>query len=136
MVDGFPALTEQGKKEISLAITYPFTYATQTYAKVDSPLADAKYNLETRKLTNDGLDAVYAKYANPLSLEILQSNSWNTFWSQRKDEFAAFETAVISGKKTVAEFRAYQKTLLGDPNVVKSFDELQKSYDDFGFKKQ
>lgn len=135
IVDGFPQLTAQGTKEISLALTYPFTYASQTYAKVDSPLADAKYNLATRKMTNDGLDPIYAKYANPLSLEILQSNSWASFMSQKKDEIAAFETAVITGTKTVAEFRTYQKTLLQDPNVIKSFDEFQKNFDNLGLKK-
>jgi putative aldouronate transport system substrate-binding protein len=136
IVDGFPKLTEQGEKEITNALPYPFTYATLTFAKVDSPLADVAYNLETREMTQEGLDTVAASYVNPMSLDILQSNSWATFWSQRKDEFEAFATDVITGEKSVDDFRNYQKKLREDPLVIKSFDELQKSYDDFGLPKQ
>ena len=136
LVEGSPKLTEQGEKEINTALPYPFTYATQIFAKVDSPLADVAYNMATRKMTQEGLDEVIASYVNPLSLDILQSNSWATFWSQRKDEFEAFTADVITGEKSVDDFRDYQKRLLEDPLVINSFDELQKSYDDYGLPEQ
>lgn len=136
MVDGFPQLTDVGKKRVpGNAIQYPFCLATATFQKVDSPLADASYNLATRKMTTDALDPVFARYPNPNHLSILQSESWATLWSQKKDEFDAFEADVVTGSKTVDQFRAYQRSLMKEPLAVKAFGELQKSFDGFGFKK-
>jgi len=49
MKDGFPSLTEEGKKVVNSSFNAPFIFSTAEFAKVDSPLAPMSYNLETRE---------------------------------------------------------------------------------------
>lgn len=106
MVEGFPQFTDEGRRNVpGNAIEYPFVLATYTYQKVDSPLADAAYNLATREMTSRALDPVFAQYPNPHHLDILQSSSWATFWARMQDEFAAVEAEVVTGRRTIDQFR-------------------------------
>jgi putative aldouronate transport system substrate-binding protein len=136
LVDGFPQLTEQGQTEVTNSFYSPYTLATNLWAKVDSPLATNEENLANREKSK-ALDTVAAEYVSPLNMfDVIISESWASFWSKVSAEFEAFEVDVISGAKTIEDFRAYQQELLSDPEVQASFLEYKASYEEFGFPEQ
>ena len=126
LVDGFPALTEQGKLEVTNSFNAPFIFSTAEFAKVDSPLAPMDYNLQTREemkelYTHGGTGGKVEKF------NIMQSPSWSSFWSKTQAEFEAMEAATITGEMSIEDFIAYQQTLLEDPEVIASFAEFKES---------
>ncbi|HML47566.1 MAG TPA: extracellular solute-binding protein, partial [Clostridia bacterium] len=127
LVDGFPSLTEQGKLEVTNSFNAPFIFATAEFAKVDSPLAPMSYNLQTREkmmelYTLGGTGGKVEKF------NVLQSDSWSSFWSKTQEEFEAMEASAITGEISIEDFIAYQQSLLEDPEVVASFAEFMVSY--------
>ncbi|TDF95046.1 extracellular solute-binding protein [Paenibacillus piri] len=125
--DGFPSLTDAGKKEVNSSFNAPFIFSTAEFAKVDSPLAPMSYNLQVR----EEMKALYKIDAKIELFNVLQSDAWSSVWSKVKDEFASMEAKAISGAITMDEFKAYQKKLLENPDVVKSASEFAKSYEEF-----
>lgn len=133
MVDGFPALTEQGKAEVTNSFYGPFTLATNLYDKVDSPLAPAAYNLEVREMAKTVDKAAEMIPGSPFKFfGIIKSNAWSAYWAVKKVEFDAFVADTICGRHTIDELRAYQAEIKADPEVQKAFKEFKQSYDDFG----
>ncbi|GHV63773.1 hypothetical protein AGMMS49587_14760 [Spirochaetia bacterium] len=133
VVDGFPKFTDQGAREINNSTYIPFILATTTYIKIDSPLAPPAYNLETREMVKV-IDAEAAKLGvAPFNIfEIIGSKSFSAFWALNQDEFQSNVVDVITGKKTVAQFRTYQQQLLARPEVQAAAREYKESYDSFG----
>jgi len=127
IVDGFPSLTEQGKKEVNNSFNAPFIFATNEFAKVDSPLAPMDYNLQTR----EEMKELYKIDGKVDIFKVLQSDAWTKEWSKIKDEFESMEAKAISGAITMEEFRAYQQKLVEDPDIIASFPEFAKSYEEF-----
>ncbi len=124
MKDGFPSLTEKGKQEVTSSFNAPFIFATQEFAKVDSPLASVSYNMSTR----EEMKVLYNKNSRADMFNALQSDAWLSFWSKTGDEFIAKETDAVTGKITMNQFRAYQQELLRNPEVKVSLGEFAKSY--------
>jgi putative aldouronate transport system substrate-binding protein len=133
LVDGFPQLTEEGKKDVNNSFYCPYTLATDMYGKVDSPLAPPIYNRETREMVKV-VDTVVAKMGcAPFTFfDIISSQSYANFWSLNSTEFNSNVADVITGKKPVSEFRAYQQRLLKDPLVQEGMKEFKQSWDEFG----
>lgn len=133
MVDGFPVLTDVGKKEVTNSFYSPYVVATDLYNKVDSPLADAKYNTETREMVKT-VDTMAASIGSaPFKIfGIIASNTWSKFWSVNSKDFDSYVAETIAGKHTIDEFRAYQKTIIAKPEVQTAFKEFKASYDGFG----
>lgn len=129
--DGFPSLTEEGKKVVNSSFNAPFIFSTAEFAKVDSPLAPMSYNLQTR----EEMKALYNIDAKIELFNVLQSDSWSAFWAKVKDEFASMEAKAISGAISMDEFKAYQKKLAESPEAVKAAEEFAKSYEEFFGKK-
>ncbi|MBW7454000.1 extracellular solute-binding protein [Paenibacillus sepulcri] len=127
MQDGFPSLTDLGKKEVNSSFNAPFIFSTAEFAKVDSPLAPMSYNLQTR----EEMKALYDIDAKVELFNVLQSDSWSSAWSRVQDEFESMEAKAITGAISMDEFRAYQEKLLQDPDVIKSATEFAASYDQF-----
>jgi len=136
LVDGFPQLTEEGKKDVNNSFYCPYTLATDMYGKVDSPLAPPAYNRETREMAKE-LDVVAAKMGHQpfMPFEIISSNSWAQFWALNQSEFMSFVVDVITGKKSVDDLRAYQQRMLKDPLVQAAMKEFKQSWDEFGLDK-
>lgn len=130
MVDGFPVLTEQGKKEVTNSFNAPFIFSTAEFAKVDSPLAPMSYNLQTREEMKV-LYTVNGTGGKVNVFNVLQSPSWASFWSKTSEEFAAVEASAITGEIPMEDFRAYQDSLLEDPEVIASMAEFKASYDSY-----
>jgi len=122
--DGFPSLTDKGKQEVTASFNAPFIFATNTYAKVDSPLASAAYNRDTRTQ----MEVLNKKGGKVDPFQALQSDSWTTFWARTKDEFVSEQTDAVTGKITMDQFRSYQASLLKDPDVIRSEAEFATSY--------
>lgn len=133
IVDEFPALTEEGKKVVNNSFYIPFTLATATYTKVNSPLAPAAYNLAMQDTVQE-VDTLAAKIdgAPFLIFNIISSPTWSDYWAQTQDEFNAFRADVVTGNKTIDAFRAYQQNLLESPEVAAATVEYKTSYDEFG----
>jgi putative aldouronate transport system substrate-binding protein len=129
--DGFPSLTDEGKKVVTNSINAPFIFSTAEFAKVDSPLAPLSYNLQTR----EEMKALYKIDAKIEMFNLLQSESWSSMWAKSKDEFASMEAKAISGVISIDEFKAYQKKLSEAPDAVKAAGEFAKSYEEFFGKK-
>jgi len=127
LVDGFPSLTEEGKKEVNASFNAPFIFATNEFAKVDSPLAPMDYNLQTR----EEMKVLYDIEGKVDIFKVLQSDAWTLEWSKIEDEFESMEARAISGAISMDEFRAYQQQLIENPNVQKSFTEFAESYEQF-----
>lgn len=130
LIDGFPVLTEQGKKEVTNSFNAPFIFATAEFAKVDSPLAPMEYNLQTR----EEMKVLYNAHGTGGHINVfnvLQSPAWSSFWSKTNEEFAAMEASAIIGEITIEEFRAYQDSLLDDSEVQESMLEFKDSYDGY-----
>lgn len=127
MKDGAPALTELGQKEVTNSFNAPFIFATAEFAKVDSPLADNAYNLQTR----EEMMVLYDVDAEIDKFKVLQSDTWSEVWSQYVDEFGAMETKAISGAISMEEFRDYQKTLREMPEFKQAFQEFTVSYGEY-----
>ncbi|WP_274649520.1 extracellular solute-binding protein [Paenibacillus humicola] len=127
MEDGFPKLTDLGKKEVNSSFNAPFIFSTAEFAKVDSPLAPMSYNLQTR----EEMKALYNIDAKVELFNVLQSDSWSNAWSRVQDEFDSMEAKAISGAISMDEFKAYQQKLLKDPDVIRSFAEFATSYNQF-----
>ncbi len=134
IVDGFPSLTEEGKKVVNNSFYIPFTLASATYTKVNSPLAPAEYNLEMQKKV--GKVDELAKEINGapfLIFNIINSQTWADFWAVNQVEFESFRADVITGAKTIEDFRAYQQQLLEMEEIKTAMTEYKTSYDEFGF---
>ena len=131
LVDGFPSLTEQGKLEVTNSFNAPFIFSTAEFAKVDSPLAPMSYNLETREKMKELYGLYYGAGGREDKFNVLQSPSWSSFWSKTQEEFEAMEAATVTGEISIDEFRAYQESLLSDPEVIASFAEFKASYADY-----
>ncbi|MFR7553283.1 MAG: hypothetical protein ACLUVB_11330, partial [Acutalibacteraceae bacterium] len=133
IVDEFPALTEEGKKVVNNSFYIPFTLATATYTKVNSPLAPAAYNLAMQDTVQE-VDTLAAKIdgAPFLIFNIISSPTWSDYWALTQDEFNAFRADVVTGNKTIDAFRAYQQNLLESPEVAAATVEYKTSYDEFG----
>lgn len=133
IVDEFPVLTDEGKKVVNNSFYIPFTLATATYTKVNSPLAPAEYNLAMQETVKE-VDTLATKIdgAPFLIFNIIASKAYADHWAIAKEEFEAFRADVITGNKTVDEFRAYQKSLLELPEIVTAMEEYKTSYDEFG----
>ncbi len=133
MVDGFPVLTEVGKKDVTNSFFGPVVEATALYSKVDSPLADAAYNLETREM-GKVIDKVAADMGHaPFHFfAIIQSPSWSEYWAMAKGDFESYVADTITGKHTIDEFRAYQAQIASEAQVQDAFKEFKASYDAFG----
>lgn len=131
MVDGFPAVTEQGTAEVTNSIYGPFVLATNLYDKVDSPLASAEYNLETRELVKE-LDKAAADFgACPVRLfTVLQSDAWADFWSVYSADFNNYVAETVMGNHTIDEFRAYQQKFIEMDDVQQAFREFKANYDE------
>jgi putative aldouronate transport system substrate-binding protein len=133
LVDGFPQLTEEGKKDVNNSFYCPYTLATDMYGKVDSPLAPPAYNRETREMVK-AIDTVVGNMGcAPFTFfDIISSQSYANFWSLNSTEFNSNVADVITGKKPISEFRAYQQRLLRDPLVQEGMKEFKQSWDEFG----
>ncbi|NHN32887.1 extracellular solute-binding protein [Paenibacillus agricola] len=129
--DGFPSLTDQGKKEVNASFNAPFIFSTAEFAKVDSPLAPMDYNLKVR----EEMKALYKIDAKIELFNVIQSDAWSTAWSKVKDEFVSMEAKAISGAISMDEFKAYQKKLADNPDFMKAWPEFTKSYEEFFGKK-
>jgi putative aldouronate transport system substrate-binding protein len=129
--DGFPSLTDTGKKEVNSSFNAPFIFSTAEFAKVDSPLAPMSYNLQVR----EEMKTLYKIDAKIELFNVIQSDAWSTAWSKVKDEFASMEAKAINGSVSMDEFKAYQKKLAENPDIVKSAQEFAKSYEEFFGKK-
>ena len=133
LVDGFPQLTEEGKKDVNNSFYCPYVLATDTYNKVDSPLAPPEYNKETREMVK-----VVDKMANEMGhspfmfFDIISSKAYSDFWALRQDEFNSHVVAAITGAESMEDFRAYQQQLLGLPEVQQAMKEFKTSWDEFG----
>lgn len=134
MVDGYPSLTEEGKKVVNNSFYIPFTLATATYTKVDSPLADADYNrmMEEKVGRVDEL-AAEIDGAPFLIFNIINSQTFADWWAVNQTEFEAFRADVITGSKTIDEFREYQQQLMATEEIQTAMVEYKESYDEFGF---
>jgi ABC-type sugar transport system, periplasmic component len=124
MKDGAPSLTEKGQQEVTSSFNAPFIFATNEFAKVDSPLAPMSYNLKTR----EEMKVLYSKKGKADIFNALQSDSWRAFWSKTQDEFIAQETDAVTGRITMDQFKAYQKQLADSPEAKASAVEFAKSY--------
>ena len=131
LVDGFPQLTEQGKLEVTNSFNAPFIFSTAEFAKVDSPLAPMSYNLETREKMKELYNLYDGAGGRVDKFNVLQSPSWSSFWSKTQEEFEAMEAAAVTGEISMDDFRAYQQSLLDDPEVIASFAEFKASYADY-----
>jgi putative aldouronate transport system substrate-binding protein len=133
IVDGFPILTDLGKKEVTNSFYGPYVVATDLYNKVDSPLADAKYNKETREMVKV-VDTLAASVGSaPFKIfEVISSKAWSQYWAINSKDFSAYVADTIAGKHTIDEFRAYQKKIASAPEVQTAFKEFKASYDEFG----
>ena len=133
IVDDFPVLTDEGKKVVNNSFYIPFTLATATYTKVNSPLAPAEYNLAMQETVKE-VDELAAKIdgAPFLIFNIIASQAYADHWAITQEEFNAFRADVITGNKTVDDFRAYQKSLLELPEMATAMVEYKTSYDEFG----
>jgi putative aldouronate transport system substrate-binding protein len=129
--DGFPSLTDIGKKEVNSSFNAPFIFSTAEFAKVDSPLAPMEYNLKVR----EEMKALYKIDAKIELFNVIQSDAWSVAWSKVKDEFASMEAKAISGAISMDEFKAYQKKLADNPDFIKAWPEFAKSYEEFFGKK-
>lgn len=127
IVDGFPSLTDVGKQEVNNSFNAPFIFATNEFAKVDSPLAPMDYNLQTR----EEMKELYNIEGKVDIFRVLQSDVWTKEWSKIQDEFESMEARAISGAITMEEFRAYQQKLVENPDIIESFPEFAKSYEEF-----
>ena len=136
MVDGFPQLTEEGKREVNNSFYCPYTMATDMYGKVDSPLAPPAYNRESREMVKE-LDVIAAKMGHQpfMPFEIISSSSWANFWAMNQDEFMSFVVDVITSKRSVDDLRAYQQRMLRDPLVQAAMKEFKQDWDEFGLDK-
>jgi hypothetical protein len=133
MVDGFPQLTEEGKKDVTGSFYSPYVLATDLYNKVDSPLAPPEYNRESREMCNLIDEAVDKFGKAPFQFfEIIESRSWSQVWAMEQNDFNSLVVEVISGKKTVDELRAYQQQLLKRSEVQTAMKEFKQSWDEFG----
>ncbi len=133
MVDGFPVLTEAGVKDVTNSFYGPVVEATALYSKVDSPLADAAYNTETREMSKV-IDKVAEEMGHaPFHIfSIIQSPIWSQYWAMAKGDFESYVADTIAGKHTIDEFRAYQAEISSDSQVQDAFKEFKVSYDAFG----
>lgn len=133
MVDGYPAFTELGEKEVTASQYGPFTLCTDLYNKVDSPLAGAEYNNNMREQVKI-VDELAAEIgAAPFDLfKIISSGSWSSWSSVYGQDFKSFVSNTITGKYSMDEFRAYQQEIINTPEVQASFAEFKASYDEFG----
>ena len=133
LVDGFPQLTEEGKKDVNNSFYCPYVLATDMYNKVDSPLAPPEYNKETREMATvmDGVvaDMGYAPFG---IFSIISSEAWSNFWAVNQDEFMSNSVDAITGAKSIDEFREYQQRLLEAPEVEEAMKEFKISWDEFG----
>ena len=133
MVDGFPQLTDEGKKDVNNSFMSPYILATDMYGKVDSPLAPPAYNLANRKMVKEmDVEAAKLGHAPFNAFDIISSNSWAQFWALNENEFMSVVVDVITGKKSVNDLRTYQQRLLKDPLVQASMKEFKQSWDGFG----
>ena len=133
MVDGFPALNEKGKAEVTNSFYGPFCLATNLYDKVDSPLATPAYNLESREMAKDVDKAAAMIDGSPIRLfAVLKSNTWSAYWAVEKPQFDAFVAETIAGAHTLDELRDYQARIKAVPEVQEGFREFKASYEDFG----
>jgi putative aldouronate transport system substrate-binding protein len=133
LVDGFPQLTEEGKKDVNNSFYCPYVLATDIYNKVDSPLAPPAYNRETREMVKE-LDLVAARLGHqPFGIfGIISSQTWANFWAMNESEFLSRVVDTITGKMSMNDFRAYQQQLLGNSDVQKAMKEFKQSWDEFG----
>lgn len=133
MVDGFPKLTELGNKEVTNSFYGPYVRATFLYDKVDSPLADADYNKETREMVKK-VDELAANIDGaPFKLfNIISSNAWSEWWSVNKGEFEGYVADTITGKHSIEDFRKYQADILALDEIQTANKEYKASYDSFG----
>ena len=133
LVEGFPQLTEEGTKEVNNSFYCPYVLATDTYNKVDSPLAPPEYNNETRELVKV-VDDVAADmgYAPFMFFDIISSKSYSDFWALTQDEFNSNVVNAITGVMSMEEFIAYQESLLELPEVQAAMEEFKVSWDEFG----
>lgn len=130
MKDGVPSLTEKGKQEVTNSFNAPFIFASNEFAKVDSPLADKAFNEANREnmkqlYTMGGTGGKIDKF------RVLQSDTWSQVWGEYSSEFASMETKAISGAITMDEFRAYQKKLREDERFKTAFQEFSQSHTEF-----
>jgi putative aldouronate transport system substrate-binding protein len=134
MVDGYPSLTEEGQKVVNNSFYIPFTLATATYTKVDSPLATAEYNrmMEEKVGKVDEL-ATKIDGAPFLIFNIINSQTFADWWAVNQTEFEAFRADVITGAKTIDQFREYQQQLMATEEIQTAMVEYKESYDEFGF---
>ncbi|GHU17419.1 hypothetical protein FACS1894163_08290 [Spirochaetia bacterium] len=133
LVDGFPQLTEEGKKDVNNSFYCPYMLATDMFNKVDSPLAPPAYNRETRELVKviDGVAAGLG-YAPFTFFDIISSAAYANFWALNSLDFDSNVADVITGKRPISDFRAYQQRLLQDPLVQTAQKEYKASWDEFG----
>lgn len=131
MEDGFPKLTELGNKEVTNSFYGP--RSTNLYDKVDSPLADADYNRETREMAKT-VDELAVKVGGaPFKLfNIISSNAWSEWWSINKGEFDGYVADTITGKHSIDDFRKYQADILALDQIQTACKEYKESYDSFG----
>ena len=134
IVDGFPSLTEEGKKVVNNSFYIPFTLASATYTKVNSPLAPAEYNLEMQNKVGRVDELAQEIDGAPfLIFNIINSQTWADFWAVNQVEFESFRADVITGSKTIDDFRAYQRQLMETEEIKTAMAEYKASYDEFGF---
>jgi putative aldouronate transport system substrate-binding protein len=133
LVDGFPQLTEEGKKDVTSSFYCPYTLATDMYGKVDSPLAPPAYNRETREMVKV-VDTVAAKlgYAPFTFFDIISSKSWSDYWALNEDDYNALVVDVITGKRSMDDFRKWQQQTLNAGEVKAAMKEFKQSWDEFG----
>ncbi len=133
MEDGFPKLTELGNKEVTNSFYGPYVRSTSLYDKVDSPLADAEYNRETREMAKQ-VDELAAKVGGaPFRLfNIIASDSWSQWWAVNEGDFNGFVADTITGKHTIEELKKYQADILAMDQIQASCREYKESYDSFG----
>jgi putative aldouronate transport system substrate-binding protein len=133
LVDGFPQLTEEGKKDVNNSFYCPYTLATDMYGKVDSPLAPPAYNRETREMVKV-IDTVVAKmgYAPFTFFDIISSKSWSDFWALNKTEYDSLVVDVIAGKRPMSDFTKWQQQTLNTGEVKAAMKEFKQSWDEFG----
>jgi putative aldouronate transport system substrate-binding protein len=133
LVDGFPQLTEEGKRDVNNSFYCPYVLATDMYGKVDSPLAPPAYNRETREIVKVvDPEAASLGYAPFWFFNIISSSAWANYWALNQSDFDSLVVEVISGKKTAADLRAYQQRLLNSPEVQAAMKEFKQSWDEFG----
>ena len=130
LVDGAPVLTEKGEQEVTNSFNAPFIFASNEYAKVDSPLADKAFNESTRE-TMRQLYTMGGEGGKIDKFRVLQSDTFTQIWGEYKDEFASMETKAITGEISMDEFRKYQKQLCENPDFKQAFQEFAQSHVEF-----